>query len=722
MKPKINQATKNRGRAFLSNEKGMRSPRMVLISFVLLALSLTILIDVAWVPADSMSYIQSRSEIQTIHGDALKVFASEPVPAIHQDTKPTITLAPTSFEVLDQYSNDTNAEKSMVIRFELEAPPLRSLATAGTFVFVAPALSYERAEAWIEDKHVRSFRKGETVNLTLDSSILFDTTLAIDIVYSFMPSLRPIIAHRDFAGALVASQNEYHQYVSFRSARGQGGAGKIGHLTKVVIALFCILLFLIIDSSPESLGLALFMGFEAVAMGASEGWLPLGWLGIEKKHVVTNFCFQMGDIMKLYFLLQIARVGSTNPKWWLIIGSAASLPYAFFMQYAAEHSINWTYLIPRTRDTLTGGIGAAFCVYTLWQLRDKKLPWRHAALIVAGIAGFSEVLNSWVAHADMTRTTPWLKTFFTVYQANIGYLFALSTFLNISTLENRVRTLTAEKEVAEEMRRQLELSQSVQKSFLALPTLPPEINIAWSYEAAAFVSGDTYFVFWDEERATLTILVNDVTGHGMQAGLKAFACNVIAKTLWCEPNVIDFRRRGERRQLPSRLEKYDDLVDRLLCRADSPPDFNAMVGIEFRLDEAKAMVYRVNYNFPILIEPNFAWSNLDEKLEGSPWKVKTLGLVNQVVTTLDMKPGSIIILVSDGLVDSARKVAGLVGALKEYLATRHERLNSTDIKQVAYDWMIQNSANEVDDKTIVVFQWAPQQAVNIEPGPTALRA
>lgn len=705
-----------------ASAREMRNTRTVLISLLLLAAAVTILIAVAWVPSDTLSYINSRTDIMTVARPQLEVFASDPVPGVDTEARPNLPLKRSSVEELDRWINSTGQMQTVVLRYVVPSNLLGTIAEGPTFVVALPGFGYDQAEAWVGNRHYRSFRQGESVHLTLDTRLLQSDTVAVDVLYTFLPSVRPIAVGRDFPGIMLASQSEYNGYVAFRSARSQGGAGKIGHLTKVAIALFCLLLFLIIDSSPESLGLALFMGFEAVAMGTGEGWLPLGWFGLEHKLVLTNFCYQMGDIMKLYFLLQIARTGSISPKWWLLIGTAVSLPYGFFMEYAAEHSLSWTYMIPRTRDTLVGGIGAFFCFRTLWQLRGRKLPWRHAALIVAGIAGLSEVFNSWIAHSDIARTAPWMRTLFTVWQANIGYLFALSTFLNISTLENRVKTLTAEKEEAEEMRRQLELSQSVQKSFLALPKLPQDINIAWSYEAAAFVSGDTYFVFYDEERSVLTILVNDVTGHGMQAGLKAFACNVIAKTLWCEPNIIDFRRKGERRALPSKLEKYDDLVDRLLCRADTPPDFNAMVGIEFKLDEAQALVYRVNYNFPILIEPTFNWDNMEQKPTGSAWKVKPLGLANQVVTTMELLPGSMIILVSDGLIDSARDLAGLVSEIRTWLAGRHEKLNSTDLKDVAYNWMIRNSANAVDDKTIIVFQWAPQVAVRSKNAPLSLPA
>jgi hypothetical protein len=276
-----------------------------------------------------------------------------------------------------------------------------------------------------------------------------------------------------------------------------------------------------------------------------------------------------------------------------------------------------------------------------------------------------------------------------------------------------VKVLTSEKESTNEIRRQLELSHTVQKSFLALPKLPDEINIAWSHEAATYVSGDTYFVHWDEQQSSLTVLLNDVTGHGVQAGLKAFACNIIAKTLWCESGTLDLRRKGERRRQPSRLEKFDGLVERLLCNQTTPADFNAMIGLEFALREKKFSVYRVNYNFPLLIEPTFTWEKDDLAPASTSWLVRNLSMKNRTLTGYDIKPGSMLVLISDGLIDSPRDRAGLVKSMAKDFRIIEGYLTAEDVKNAALKWTTENSVKAVDDRTMVVIQWDPYFAAKL---------
>ena len=707
----------------------MRKPEMIVICSILAAFAIVMLIHIAWIPNDSESYFKSRSGIFALEEKDYKLKYTMPTAlqcAPPSDCREEILLKsllqPTTVADLDKIVNNTDKDVQILLIAEISKERLKDLGSEHSYVLSLPGFAFHHADVYDGERHLRNFHRGERIFLTFDSldskgtfaqPLIDEKNIVLDIVLTFKPSVRPISVQRDFEHPLLATQSEFGRYQNFLATRANSGAGKMGHLAKLVLALFCLMLFLIIDSSPESLGLALFMGFEAVAMGTSEGWLPLGWIGLEQNQVLSNFCFQMGDIMKLYFLMQIARTGGVSPLPWLVIGSALSLPYGFFMQFAADQSWSWTYLIPRTRDTITGGLGAVFCFITLWKIRSQKLPWRFLALGFAGVAGAGEVMNSWLIHSDLARVAPELRTFFTVSQANIGYLFALSTFFNISTLENRVKILTSEKESTNEIRRQLELSHTVQKSFLALPILPDEINIAWSHEAATYVSGDTYFVHWDEQKASLTVLLNDVTGHGVQAGLKAFACNIIAKTLWCESDNIDFRRKGDRRRQPSRLEKFDGLVERLLCSQTVPPDFNAMLGLEFALREQKFTVYRVNYNFPLLIEPTFSWEKDNLPPAKTSWSVRNLSMKNKTLTNYDIKPGSMLILISDGLIDSPRDRAGLVKYMARNFETMEGYLTAEDVKKTALKWTTENSVKSVDDRTMVVIQWDPYFAAKI---------
>src|SRR5690606_24674404 len=135
------------------------------------------------------------------------------------------------------------------------------------------------------------------------------------------------------------------------------------------------------------------------------------------------------------------------------------------------------------------------------------------------------------------------------------------------------------------------------------------------------------------------------TGHGVQAALKAFASNMIAKTIWLEDHPDGHE--VERRKMPSRLQKYDQLVDRLICHsADEIPDFNAMIGAEFMLESHKVELYRANYGFPLLIEPQFDWAESKADCALPHWRIVSLALPNRTVTELELKAGALLVLVS----------------------------------------------------------------------------
>src|SRR5690606_4657326 len=139
-----------------------------------------------------------------------------------------------------------------------------------------------------------------------------------------------------------------------------------------------------VDSSPESLGLALFMGFKAVAVVFAQNWLPETWLGTEgvlwSRHALL--CF--GDIIQLYFFTQLARIAKPRLAPWFIYGGiVASLYATASVAQMNFFGVNWTTEIWRYRNVLIGIscmlVAATSAVYLIRQ----KLYYRGVALIVA---------------------------------------------------------------------------------------------------------------------------------------------------------------------------------------------------------------------------------------------------------------------------------------------------------------------------------------------------
>lgn len=110
------------------------------------------------------------------------------------------------------------------------------------------------------------------------------------------------------------------------------------------------------------------------------------------------------------------------------------------------------------------------------------------------------------------------------YAAVRVYLLLLSVFINISTLEKRVKSLSQVAINAKEMEREMVLGQAVPASFLRMPETPAGMGVVCHHEPAVYVSGDIYYVHWDGKREILTMLLSDIAGHGVQAALKAAVC------------------------------------------------------------------------------------------------------------------------------------------------------------------------------------------------------
>lgn len=688
--------------------EGVRSRATALICGAMALLAIALLVSTSWVPSDVKSYIATRSHIFEVADSELTWSATDFFYG-------TCGLGPEScyatlradgpvakpLAAIDKMKNDKGEVAWLLARVRVASAFLDRLPDTKIIVVSLPNFEYKRAHLFRNGVYVGTFHNSAKpfVQLelaTIEASPRFD----FDILMEIPSSNRQIAGSRSQDTVLVASQNEFERYRDFVGAIRQNAAGQMGQVAKIVLALFCLLLFLIVDSSPESLGLALFMGFEAAAMGVGSGYLPLGFFGINDTTIFTHFCYQMGDLLKIYFLLQMARVGSTRAMPWLVWGAVVSIPYAIFRQYAATNDIFWAYKLSLGRDTLVAVIGGAACLRSLWLLRRQSLPWRKTALVIAALAGAYEGVNSWLAHSDAIRIHSELQTLYTVFQANCGYLFALSTFLNISTLENRVRSLTASKARAEQIERELEIGQIVQQALLKPPALPDTIEIACHHEAALYVSGDTYYAHWDEKDKVVAFMVNDVTGHGVQAALKASACNVLAKTIWENDKV-----RPENPGDGSRFVEYDRLTQKLLVEMNTVPDFNSLVGAEFSTETGLLSVYRSNFTFPVLISPKIALDDDFEPTLGDLWTPELIASHNQAVDRRIIKRGSFVLFMSDGFMESSRDYKAFTAYLRRALASRDanatvETITDLVVKYEGFDRRI------IDDRTLLVFQWA----------------
>lgn len=569
-----------------------------------------------------------------------------------------------------------------------------------------PRVYYEKAELFIGGKRAATSLNRDSLALPLSRAALssgrFEAHLVLDVTHG--QDIRLVNWSEE---AFVATHYEFKKFAEFLSVRRLNSTSQVGLVARVVLAVFVLLLFIIIESSPEALGLALFMGFEACALTTSFMDLKRFWITSDVDlNFFIHYSNAMGDVFRLYFFMQLCRIVKPEPVKWIAWASVYSAIYGVLRHYNIDFGYpNWAQHHIAQRDMLSSTVGFILCFNTIRHLWNRKLPWRIWALSLAGIAATANWLSAAPIYLPFLReigdSVVGYNALISAVNANSAFLFALSTFINISTLENRVKVLSREKARAEAMEKEMELGRSVQTSFQKVPDLPPDMKISIHYHAAAYVSGDSYFVHWNEPAEIMTFLLNDVTGHGIQAALKAFACNIVARSVWNRPWI-----KNDRRLEDSMLRKYDQAVTELIHADGEVPDFNAMVGVEFVRDRKLLKVYRVNYSFPIIVSPDFEFTDLTQG-DGAGWQTREISAGNQNVTEIGIREGSFVILVSDGFAENVRQRKSLIDALKKSVANAGRTLDENSLLSTALAWEAQKEVGSQDDKTVLVFQWNP---------------
>jgi serine phosphatase RsbU (regulator of sigma subunit) len=276
-------------------------------------------------------------------------------------------------------------------------------------------------------------------------------------------------------------------------------------------------------------------------------------------------------------------------------------------------------------------------------------------------------------------------TIYYVLETHTPYLFALSTFINISTLEARVKSLSIEVAEAREIEKDMALGQTIQKSFMQTPFLPERFGFAHQNEAAVYVSGDIFFVHWDEERQVLTAILNDVTGHGVQAALKASICTAMAESIWANKHV-----RGTDDPVSS-LEIYDRRLHAFMDKINSMGEVVSIVGCEFDERAQVLRLYRVHGVFPVVIA---------RKPDGSGYTIAVVPLQSGVRFEIPWPEDSFVLLMSDGLVDSSRTMRKLYLYLHQHLDVTTESFDEADIKGLFFQFS--GFEKVADDKTLLV--------------------
>jgi hypothetical protein len=463
--------------------------------------------------------------------------------------------------------------------------------------------------------------------------------------------------------SFVADQADVRAFTSFLEKVKSEQNRRVSMLARILLALFCAMIYFTIERSPETLGLSLLSGFEASALlfgfnGITPPILPTGISYAFEKH----FFWALADFFRVYFTFQICRVGRPSTKHWFLWGVPISLVYGFCRYGEVKWGWAWANQSWAYKDFFFGNISGAVSFFVMLKLIDVKL-WRRAAIV--GLVFIANIPEIGVAAGELflkEYDLGYYSAFFTFLESNSVIILMLCTLLNVSDLETKVRTLVDLRKIDYKLEQELQLAEAVQKSLLQSDFENDFISFKSLYKPASYVSGDMYFVNWDNNDSKATILLYDVVGHGVQAALKASAAFAIADTIWNSkkkdvPNINKNKRKEPTPRLSdSKILVFEDMVHRHLLERGSGEDFCALVAVEIDFKNKKLCVYRSNYGAPILIQA-----------KGGSVNISKLNIPNRELCWFDFDANTKILIASDGLINNSRTEKKIVDDLSKNL-------------------------------------------------------
>ncbi len=273
-----------------------------------------------------------------------------------------------------------------------------------------------------------------------------------------------------------------------------------------------------------------------------------------------------------------------------------------------------------------------------------------------------------------------------------AWFLAISAFINISTLENRVQLLSKAQIEAQELAREMELGKAVQDTFYRPPLLPSFLDLHYFHEAMLYVSGDTFFANWQEECGRLSAVICDITGHGVQAALKASGVHSLATSVWGEQNppvALGFR-----------IQQFSQLLDQFFNRIADKADFPSFLGFELDSFSGRLILQGKNFPNPVLIE----------KTPAGQWLPKIISLGRGQACELEFKAHSILVLASDGLIDGSRAEKALHRHLVKELPNFSSDLTTEGVKDLILAYADGHTQLAKDDRSLVIFQMKLEEA------------
>jgi signal transduction histidine kinase/ActR/RegA family two-component response regulator len=224
-------------------------------------------------------------------------------------------------------------------------------------------------------------------------------------------------------------------------------------LIQNTLAVLALLIFLLVDESPETLGLGIFLSCE----GLSRGALFIPALS-EHSSLIGMYFLQMGGFFQLYFAFHLSRLYRIRLVETILYGGSISL----ILSLGAQLEI---YSIPAFTSifsSILSSISSIICFNVAATISNRRVPWRVFALVVAGLC-FLYLPVSQILLILNIETTPALNRVLHVF---INGGFTLAALINISTVENRVKALSnaKAKERVDRMKEEQKVLEAIAKT------------------------------------------------------------------------------------------------------------------------------------------------------------------------------------------------------------------------------------------------------------------
>ena len=277
---------------------------------------------------------------------------------------------------------------------------------------------------------------------------------------------------------------------------------------------------------------------------------------------------------------------------------------------------------------------------------------------------------------------------------NERLLGILSSYIAIALENSRLYVETR----AHEERLQADLDTAREVQLQLLPQGIPEIrglDVSATYLPARDLGGDFYDVIpYGEARAA--VVIGDVSGKGTAAALYG---SLAIGTL-----------RENTRRTDRRPEEMLEILNRRLCGAGISPGFVALLFAVYDQAKDHLVIGNGGIPYPILVR-NGEVSEIP--IDGTP-----LGLFHDIAYsehTLKMQPGDIVVLASDGILESMNSAGELFGLerLAEVLRGFGPNASAAKISGAilaATDTFSGNSSEPHDDRTLLVLRLASAAA------------